>query len=104
MVDCPTANSSGNTSLLTRPITNRAFRCIQPGLGSSAEWQDQNRGCVESPRINTPHQLSAAFLAIKAFRKTWQNLSVSLDGQYDSSELLSTRKGEQYQKHCANWQ
>jgi len=43
MVGKPLNDSNGNTDSPTRPINNSTLRCIQPGLGSSAEWSGHRR-------------------------------------------------------------
>ena len=71
----------GNTSLPTMPYSDSALRCIQQGLGGSSQWQTQTGG-QWSPEEATHHinylELLAAFLAIKAFGKTWQGVTVSM--------------------------
>ena len=71
----------GNTSLPTMPYSDSALRCIQQGLEGSFQWQMQTGG-QWSPGEATYHinylELLAAFLAIKAFRKTRQGVTVSL--------------------------
>jgi len=70
--------SNGNTDSPTRPINNGALRCIQPGLGSSAEWSDPHRGTWSAAHHINYLELLAAFLAIKVFGKSWENTTVLL--------------------------
>ena len=49
-----------------------------------------------SPEEATHHnylELLAAFLAIKAFGKTWQSVSVTAHRQYHSSKLYQSERG-----------
>jgi len=79
VVDGSHNNSSGSI-VPTRPINNSAFTCIKSGLGSSVEWAIPNRGMWSTEE--TSHHINylelLAFLAIKAFGKYWQNITVLL--------------------------
>ena len=81
VVDSPRKGSSWSTSVSPRPDSISALRCIQQGLGCSAEWLVTDRS-LWSPEEATHHinylELLAAFLALKAFGKAWQNITVLL--------------------------
>ena len=82
--------SNGSTSVPTRPIDNSALRCIQPRLGAVLNGQSHTGG-VWSPEEATHYinylELLGAFLAIKAFGKTWYNITVLL--QLDNITAMS---------------
>lgn len=73
MVANPHNSPNGSSSVPTRPINNGVFRCIQSGLEGDAEWSILYGG-VRYPKEAAHHinymELLAAFLVIKAFRKT----------------------------------
>ena len=75
------AKTLGNTSVPTIPYSNGALRYIQQGLGAILNGQTQT-GDLWSPEKATHHinylELLAAFLAIKAFGKTWQSVTMLL--------------------------
>ena len=74
-------SSDGGTGVLTRSIDSCTLGCIQSGLGAVLNGQSHTGGVVSrggnSP-YKLPIELLAAFLAIKAFGKTWQNITVLL--------------------------
>jgi len=73
--------SNRNTDSSTIPINNGALRYIQPGLGSILNGQTHTGGtwsAEEAAHHINYLELLAAFLAIKAFGKSWQNTTVLL--------------------------
>ena len=91
----------GNTSLPTMPYSDGALRCIQQGLGAVLNGQTQTGG-QWSPEEATHHinylELLAAFLAIKAFGKTWQGVTVSMrHRQHHSSKLYKSERRHNFQ-------
>jgi len=71
------------------------------GWGAMLNGQSQT-GDVVSRGNKYPHKLSgttalAAFLAIKAFGKSWQNISLTVNGQLNCSELHKPERGHSVQ-------
>ena len=81
VVDRPQEGPTWGTSVSPRPNNNDTLGCIQQGLGCSAEWSITDGG-LWSPEEATHHinylELLATFLAIKAFGKAWQNVTILL--------------------------
>ena len=96
-MDRPQKGPPWSTSAPSRPNNNSALRCIQQGLGCSVEWAITNR-CLWSPEEATHHinylELLAAFLAMKAFGKVWQNITVLFQMDNISCKLHQSERGD----------
>ena len=74
MVGGPHYSSIGSTGVPIRPINSNTFRCIQPELGSSAEWPIPHRGHMVSRGSNPSHQLSGVASCLSSNQGIWEDL------------------------------
>lgn len=101
MVGGPHNIPKGGNDSPTRPINNSALRCIQSGLGSSAEWPVSHRGYMVSRGSKSPHQLSGVASCLPSNQGIWEDLAehhgLTVNGQRYSSELCKPERGHSLQ-------
>ena len=99
MVDIPRQEVPVNSSRSTSPIHNNRVRCIQQGLGCSAEWPDSDRRSMVSAGTGASHQLPGVASSISSLAGIWEDLdrhSGALPlGQCDGCDIHQPEGG-----HC----
>ena len=91
------ANKHNSSNGGTSAIDNCTFRCVQSGLGSSAEWPIPDRGCMVSRGGNSSHKLPRVAGCLLGNQGFWEDLaehhSLAALGQCHSSELHNQKGG-----------